>query len=185
MSSLPVQVPQQPRQEQPQQEQQPVRTYGFQPGHPRYGGRKRGPGRLNGDLRQQIYDAAAAAGFLKVDENGNRVATGEGGCQGWLTWLYVNEPKTAAALLARVLPYFIDTSDEMPMVMSRSEVEASFREFGLPLDLIEHLQRAPAPLDIGENPDPYGVEKDKAVTSQDDVGVTAQVDVTSQNNGAK
>ena len=98
----------------------------------------------------------------------------------------MNEPKTAAALLARVLPYFIDTSDdEMPTVMSRSEVEASFREFGLPLDLIEHLQRAPAPLDIGEDPDPYGVERDKAVTSQDDVGVTAQVDVTSQNNGAE
>jgi hypothetical protein len=66
--------------------------------------------------------------------------------------------------------------------MSRSEVEAHFKEFGLPLDLIEHLQRAPAPLDPGEDPDPYGVEKDKAVTN---VGVTAQVDVTSQNNGAE
>jgi hypothetical protein len=127
-----------------------------------------------------------ATGYIEIDkETGQRVATGKGGCQGWLEWLYVNEPKTAAALLARVLPYFIDTSDEMPTVMSRSEVEASFREFGLPLDLIEHLQKAPAPLDIGEDPDPYGVEKDKAVTSQDDVGVTAQVDVTSQNNGAE
>jgi hypothetical protein len=160
------------QQPQPQQDPQ-VRTYGFQPGHPRYGGRKKGSGlgKLNGDLRQQIYDAATAAGYLKIDEQGNRIATGEGGCQGWLTWLYVNEPKTAAALLARVLPYFIDTSsDEMPEVMSRSEVEASFREFGLPLDLIEHLQRAPAPLDIGEDPDPYGVEKDKAASQ----GVTSQ-----------
>jgi hypothetical protein len=148
-----------------------VRTYGFQPGHPRYGGRRKGSaGKLNVDLRQQIYDAAAATGYIEIDkETGQRVATGKGGCQGWLEWLYVNEPKTAAALLARVLPYFIDTADEIPEVMSRSEVEASFREFGLPLDLIEHLQRAPAPLDIGEDVDPYGVEKDKAVTSQADV----------------
>jgi hypothetical protein len=157
-----------------------VRTYGFQPGHPRYGGRKKGSaGRLNGDLRQQIYDAAAAAGYLTTDEKtGQRAATGEGGCQGWLKWLF-------AALIARVLPYFIDTSavDDVPTVMSRSEVEASFREFGLPLDLIEHLQRAPAPLDLGEDPDPYGVERDKAaaaaaVMSQDAEVVTSQ-DVTS------
>jgi hypothetical protein len=53
MPPLPTQQLQQP---QPQ-----VRTYGFQPGHPRYGGRRKGgAGRLNGDLRQQIYDAAVA-----------------------------------------------------------------------------------------------------------------------------
>jgi hypothetical protein len=168
MSSLPAQV------QQPQPAEQ-VRTYGFQPGHPRYGGRRKSSaGKLNGDLRQQIYDAAVATGYIETDEKtGQRKATGKGGCQGWLEWLYVNEPKTAAALLARVLPYFIDTSEEMPTVMSRSEVEASFREFGLPLDLIEHLQRAPAPLDPGEDTDPYGVERDKAaaVISQ---GVTSQ-----------
>jgi hypothetical protein len=59
--------------------------------------------------------------------------------------------------------YYV-TSDEMPEVMSRSEVEAKFKEFGLPLDLIEHLQKAPAPLDPGENEDPYGLKND--VTSQ-------------------
>jgi len=141
----------------------------FKEGHPKYGGRAKGTrNKLGGDLRQEIYDACVETGFIEIDEKGNRIATGKGGSKGWLKWLYVNEPKTAAALLARVMPYFIDTADEMPEVMSRSEIEASFREFGLPLDLIEHLQRAPAPLDIGENPDPYGVEKDKAVTSQDD-----------------
>jgi Phage integrase family len=65
---------------QPQQ----VRTYGFQPGHPRYGGRRKGSaGKLNVDLRQQIYDAAAATGYIEIDkETGQRVATGKGGCQG-------------------------------------------------------------------------------------------------------
>jgi hypothetical protein len=33
---------------------------------------------------------------------------------------------------------------------------AQFKELGLPLGLIEHLQIAPAPLDLDENPDPYG-----------------------------
>jgi hypothetical protein len=137
----------------------------FKPGNPGGPGRPKGSrNKLGGDLRQQIYDAAVETGYIEIDkETGQRIATGKGGCQGWLEWLYVHEPKTAAALFARVLPYFVDTVDEIPEVMSRSEVEALFREFGLPLDLIEHLQRAPAPLDPGEDPDPYGLHKDKVV----------------------
>jgi hypothetical protein len=52
---------------------------GFQPGHPRYGGRRKGSRGIGGDLRQMIFDAATAAGYLKIDEKGDRVATGEGG----------------------------------------------------------------------------------------------------------
>jgi hypothetical protein len=95
---------------------------GFQPGHPRYGGRRKGSrNRIGGDLA-------------------------------------LHEPKTAAALLARVLPYFI-TVTEVPPVASRADIEAQIKEFGLPVGLIEHLQVAPAPLDDGEDPDPYGLEK--------------------------
>jgi hypothetical protein len=47
--------------------------------------------------------------------------------QGFIKWLALHKPKTAAALLARVLPYFI-TVTEVPPVMSRSEIEAQFRE---------------------------------------------------------
>jgi hypothetical protein len=70
------------------------------------------------------------------------------------------EPKTAAALFARVLPYFINVN-EVPEVASEAEIEAQFKELGLPLGLIEHLQIAPAPLDPGEDPDPYGLMKDQ------------------------
>jgi hypothetical protein len=80
-----------------------------------------------------IMDAAQQTGFITIDEHGKRIA-GEGGCTGFLRWLYLNEPKTAAALLARVLPYFI-TVTEAPPVASRSEIEAEFKELGLPLTL--------------------------------------------------
>jgi hypothetical protein len=43
-------------------------------------------------------------------------------------------------------------------VASEAEVEAQFKELGLPLGLIEHLQIAPAPLDIDESDDPYGLK---------------------------
>jgi hypothetical protein len=36
-------------------------------------------------------------------------------------------------------------------VASEAEIEAQFKELGLPLGLIEHLQIAPAPLDLDEN----------------------------------
>jgi hypothetical protein len=39
---------------------------------------------------------------------------------------------------------------------------AQFKELGLPLGLIEHLQIAPAPLDLDEESDPYGVAADAA-----------------------
>jgi len=84
--------------QQPQHE-----NHGFQQGHPRYGGRQKGSrNRIGGDLRQMIMDAAAQTGFIQVNDKGERIA-GEGGCTGFLRWLYLNEPKTAAALLARVM----------------------------------------------------------------------------------
>jgi hypothetical protein len=133
------------------------KPYLFQKGHPRYGGRQKGSKNIfDGDLRQAIWEAAIETGWLTVDDEGKRVATGEGGVKGFLKWLNVNEPKTGAALLARILPYFI-TSTDIPDVASRAEIEAQFRELGLPMGLIEYLQRAPAPLDLDEVDDPYGV----------------------------
>jgi hypothetical protein len=40
--------------------------------------------------------------------------------------------------------------------------EAMLKELGLPVGLIEHMQTAPAPLDLGEDPDPYGMQADAA-----------------------
>jgi hypothetical protein len=51
-------------------------------------------------------DAITETGFVGKDDKGNPIGTGEGGCKGYIKWLALYEPKTAAALLARVLPYF-------------------------------------------------------------------------------
>jgi hypothetical protein len=102
----------------------------------------------------------AAVGYLEKTETGELRRTGRGGVQGFVEWLTEHEPKTAAALLARVLPYFISPDDDVPEVASEAEIEAQFKELGLPLGLIEHMQIAPAPLDLDEDPDPYGVAAD-------------------------
>jgi hypothetical protein len=70
-----------------------------------------------------------------------------------------------AALLARVMPYFVSTDGEMPEVVSEAELEEQLKELGLPLGLIEHMQTAPAPLDPGEDPDPYGLAKESVSSS--------------------
>jgi hypothetical protein len=120
-----------------------------------YGGRRKGTGN-NTDLRQMIVDAIHETGFVGKDGQGNPIGTGDGGCKGFIKWLALYEPKTAAALFARVLPHF-KTVTEAPPVASRSEIEAEFKEPGLPVTLIEHLQKAPAPLDLDEDPDPWGL----------------------------
>jgi hypothetical protein len=61
------------------------------------------------------------------------------------------ELKTAAALLARIMPYYI-TATEAPPVATRSEIEAELKELGLPAGLIEYFQKAPVQLDPGEDP---------------------------------
>ena len=45
--------------------------------------------------------------------------------------LALHEPKTAAALFARVLPYFINVGMEVPEVVSEAEMEAMLKELGL------------------------------------------------------
>jgi hypothetical protein len=106
----------------------------------------------------QLLDAARA-GFMKLDEDGKRVGTGTDGCDGYLLWCAVNEPKTYMALLARILPYYV--SVELPKeILTRDETIAELKERGLPLELLDHLRRAPEVLDDGEDPDPYGMLKD-------------------------
>jgi hypothetical protein len=82
--------------------------HGFQKGHPRYGGRRKGSrNKFAGDLREAVVAGIVATGFIEKDDKGNPVPTGKRGCQGFVEWLALHEPKTAAALFARVLPYFI------------------------------------------------------------------------------
>jgi hypothetical protein len=67
-------------------------------------------------------NAAARAGFMKLDENGKRIGTGEDGCEGYLYWIAVNEPKVMASLLARVLPYHIVPELPNKDILSYDEV---------------------------------------------------------------
>lgn len=132
----------------------------FKPGNPGGPGRPKGSrNKVGTDLKAMILNAAMRTGFIKIDENGNRIGTGVDGCEGYLMWLCLYEPRTFAGLLARILPYYI-TSDALPPVMSEAEIEAELKKLGLPLGLIEHLQIAPAPLDPGEDPDPWGLNED-------------------------
>src|ERR1700693_4668056 len=95
---------------------------------------------------------------MEYDKKKKRQKHGLGGVQGFIEWLALNEPKTAAALFARVLPYFINVGGEVPETVSETEMEAMLKELGLPFGLIEHMQTAPAPLDQDEEIDPYGID---------------------------
>jgi hypothetical protein len=64
--------------------------------------------------------------------------------------------------MARVLPYYVNT--ELPEnILTREETLADLKARGLPLELIQHLRRAPARLDDDEEEDPWGLRK-KGVT---------------------
>jgi hypothetical protein len=118
-------------------------------------GRPKGsPNRIKADLAQLIMDAAGEAGFLKKNKRGKQIPTGLDGCKGYLLWLAVHEPRTYAALLGRVLPYYVSTDLPEP-ILTRDETLAQLKERGLPIELLQHLQRATAPLDDDEDTDPY------------------------------
>jgi hypothetical protein len=74
----------------------------FQKGHPRYGGRKKGSrNRFGGDLREAVVAGIQAVGFMEYDKKKKCQKHGKGGVQGFIEWLALHEPKTAAALFAR------------------------------------------------------------------------------------
>jgi hypothetical protein len=79
---------------------------------------------------QLIMNAAARAGFMKLDENGKRIGTGVDGCEGYLLWVAVNEPKTYVALLARILPYYVSTELPDKGILTREETLAQLKERG-------------------------------------------------------
>lgn len=130
-------------------------------------GQKGARNRFGGDLREAVVAGIQAVGFMEKGEDGEP-KRGQGGVQGFIEWLAMYEPKTAAALFARVLPYFINVGMEVPEVVSETEMEAMLKELGLPVGLIEHMQTAPAPLDLDEDPDPYGMHAEAAAKDATD-----------------
>jgi hypothetical protein len=87
-----------------------------------------------------ILNGAAAAGFLQLDKDGKCIATGMDGCDGYLLWCAVNEPRSYMALLARILPYHIVPELPNKSTLSYEETVAQLRERGLPPGLIDHLR---------------------------------------------
>jgi hypothetical protein len=69
-------------------------AHGFQRGHPKYGGRKKSSrNKFGGDLREAVVAGIQAVGFIEMVD-GKPTATGKRGCQGFIEWLALNEPKT-------------------------------------------------------------------------------------------
>jgi hypothetical protein len=127
----------------------------FKPGNPGGPGRPKGSrNKVGNDLKVMIMNAAMRTGFIKIDENGQRIGTGLDGCEGFLMWLALYEPRTFAAILVRNLPSYV-TADLTHRMLSREEAAAEFKEYGLPMELLEHLRAPPARLDDDEDTDPY------------------------------
>ena len=74
-----------------------------------------------------IINNAARAGFMALDEDGKRIGTGVDGCDGYLLWCAVNEPRTYMALLARILPYYV-SADPPKEILTREETIAELKE---------------------------------------------------------
>jgi hypothetical protein len=72
----------------------------FQPGNPGGPGRPRGS---SNRLEADIINAAVRAGFIKLDENGNRVGSDHDGRKAYLVWAARYDPKTFLAYMARSL----------------------------------------------------------------------------------
>jgi hypothetical protein len=69
-----------------------------------------------------IMDAAGEVGFIKKNKHGKPTATGLDGCRGYLRWLALHHPQTYAALMARVLPYYVNA--ELPEeILSRDDTK--------------------------------------------------------------
>ena len=132
----------------------------FKKGNPGGPGRPKGSRtRMQADLAQMILTASAETGFIVLTKKGQPIP-GEGGTLGWLKWLALHEPKVYASLLARVLPYHVIEERPENRVLTREEAIEEMRERGLPVELLTRLRSAPEPLDMDEDPDPYGSMKD-------------------------
>jgi hypothetical protein len=96
-----------------------VKPHLFQKGHAKMGGRQKGTrNKFGGDLREAVVAGIQAVGFIQKDKKGPK--HGQGGVQGFIEWLALNEPKTAAALFARELPYFTNVGIEVPEPAERT-----------------------------------------------------------------
>ena len=106
-------------------------------------GRKPGtPNKVSKLLKDAVLLAAEEVGYItyKHDKKGKLVlsATGVDGLVGYLKYLAINEPRSFAILLGRVLPMQVAVRDTgtSPDVVYKTveEVRAEMREKGIPID---------------------------------------------------
>jgi hypothetical protein len=141
---------------------------------------RRNPGRPKGsrnkmgrDLMELVMQAAEELGFLREDESGVLVGTGEEGVLGYLKWIGINRPERLVALMSRGIPKQVYANVTHKVIRTPQEIDAELRERGLPVELLEHLRMMPDVLQQDEDPDPYGLLKD--VTPVSDENVTPDV----------
>jgi hypothetical protein len=60
-------------------------------------------------------------------------------------------------LIGRVLPFDVVQEQPEEVVLTHEQILAELEERGLPIDLVGVLREAPAELDLGEDPNPFGV----------------------------
>jgi hypothetical protein len=133
------------------QDSQPRRN----PGRP-----KGSPNKMGHNLMELVMQAAEETGFVRKDEKGEIIGTGEEGVKGYLKWAALHKSERFLALMARLAPkqVFADVTHH-DAVMTREEVEAEMRERGIPVELLNSIMKAPVELDWDEDPDPYGLMK--------------------------
>jgi hypothetical protein len=116
--------------------------------------------RVSSDLMDLVLLAAEQAGYMRRDDAGHWVATGEDGLLGYLRWIAVNRPERLIALMSHGIPKQVHANVTPNVARTVEEIDAELRERGLPVELLEHLRMMPDVLQEGEDPDPYGLLKD-------------------------
>jgi hypothetical protein len=123
------------------------------------------------DLMTLVMEAAAETGFVRKNESGQMVGTGEEGVKEYLKWAAIHKAERFIALMARVAPkhVFADVTHR-DAVMTSEEVEAELRERGIPVEMLQSLLKAPVELDWDEDPDPYHLMKEVTPASTNGTG---------------
>jgi hypothetical protein len=126
----------------------------FKKGRKKTGGRKAAdPNKMPTTLKECILRAGEILG-----SDGK----GKDGLTGWIIQLAVNEPRTYAMLLGRVLPYQVETrSDVKSEIVYRSvtEIRREMASRGVDMRLVAKL--------IEHDPEPEMADADDAVTGED------------------
>ena len=103
--------------------------------------------------------AAQETGFIRKNDEGEMIGTGEEGIKGYLKWAAINRADRFLGLISRVIPLHI-TTDLTHRMLTREEAEIELLQLGLPPNLLEslraeHLKMPPERLDDDEDEHPY------------------------------